>query len=277
MALAAAAARLVYRGNPPPPERIPAAMAEPSFADIRAVAAACPPAPTPGAGPAADPARAPAAWLGSWQGRDPPRLDRLRIALFAAAHGSTLADDPGALAETRARMAALVERRDPLADAAERLDADLRLYDLALDRPSADRRRGPALSEGEAARALAYGMMAVEDGLDLVLLGAVSAGADEAAAALSRALDGGADPLAALAREGGADIAALLGAVIAARMAGTPALALDAAAGAARRLAAGLLPGGAGHVAVTLGPVGLGGDAEAAVLALRTAIRRSGE
>lgn len=241
-------------------------MTPPSFADLRAVAAAAPPAP-PGARAAA---RDPAAWLAAWQGRSPARLDRVRLALFAAGHGATLADDPGAALRTRARITGLIERHDPLAAAAERLDADLKLYELAPERPSADRRRGPAMDEATAAGAAAYGMMAVEDGLDLVVLAAVSAGADAAAAAVEAALEApGAEPLAALAAAGGADIAGLVGAMLAARLARTPVLALDAASRAARRVAGLMLAGGAGHVATELGD-----EAEAAVLALRAALAR---
>lgn len=202
-------------------------------------------------------------WLAGWSGRAVPKLDRPRLAVFAAAHG--LAErlpggaNPGAVNAEIERIRAGVAPITALCAAA---DIELRLYELALDRPSGDIAEGPAMDEADAARAMAYGMMAVEEGVDLIALGDLSVGAGLAAAALGRALgalddgqltalgtvagrlagdaaaraaDRRADPFALLARLGGYDIAAMTGALIAARMGRVPVL-LDGPAALAAAL-----------------------------------------
>ena len=137
------------------------------------------------------------------------------------------------------------------------VDADLRVYEMALDRPTRDITEAPALEEGECARAMAYGMMAVEPGLDLLCLGEMGIANTTSAAALCLGLFGGeaqawtgpgtgvgadalarkiaavatavachrerlGDPLQALRSLGGHELAAIAGAILAARLARTP-------------------------------------------------------
>jgi nicotinate-nucleotide--dimethylbenzimidazole phosphoribosyltransferase len=138
-------------------------------------------------------------------------------------------------------------------------DAELRVYEMALDEPTEDFTRGPALSEEECARAMSYGMMAVEPGIDLLCLGEMGIANTTSAAALAAASVGGTgrdwagpgtgvagsalankiavideglnrhrahftDPLETLRRLGGRELAAIAGAVIAARLARVPVL-----------------------------------------------------
>ena len=140
---------------------------------------------------------------------------------------------------------------------AEAADADLRVYELDLDRPTRDFTTGPAMTEEGCARAMAYGMMAVEQGLHVICLGEMGIANTTSAAALCTALFGGEpsdwvgpgtgvdakgmgrkaemiaagsganpgalnDPLEALRCLGGFELAAIAGAVIAARLARTP-------------------------------------------------------
>jgi nicotinate-nucleotide--dimethylbenzimidazole phosphoribosyltransferase len=189
-----------------------------------------------------------ARWLAQWQGKKTPAVARVRVALFAASHGMGLVRDGDlALERVRRRLEAAVSGNGAINGVCKAVDADLRVYELDLDTSSADTRNGPAMAEAECARAMAYGMMAVEQGFDVLCLGDMSAGADLAAAALGAALFGGtmaqwtasereaalvAGALAANAGEGdafewvrrlgGHDIAALVGAILAARMARTP-------------------------------------------------------
>jgi nicotinate-nucleotide--dimethylbenzimidazole phosphoribosyltransferase len=128
---------------------------------------------------------------------------------------------------------------------------------MALDQPTRDFSIAPAMSEDECARAMAYGMMAVEQGLHVICLGEMGIANTTSAAALCTALFGGEpsdwvgpgtgvdakglgrkaetiaarlaanpgalnDPLEALRCLGGYELAAIAGAVIAARMARTP-------------------------------------------------------
>jgi nicotinate-nucleotide--dimethylbenzimidazole phosphoribosyltransferase len=71
---------------------------------------------------------------------------------------------------------------------------------------------------------MAYGMTAVEEGIDLLCLAAAGPGLPQAAATLSQALAGAAGDgaLVSLARHGGHALAAAAGAVIAARVARVP-------------------------------------------------------
>src|SRR4029077_8463252 len=113
-----------------------------------------------------------AAWLATWQGRHPPRLDHPRTVVFAANHGVAAR---GVSAYPAAVTAQMVQNFVAGGAAVNQLcrvvDADLRVYELNLDEPTADIVDAPAMSEEGCARAIAYGMMAVEPGLDVIALG----------------------------------------------------------------------------------------------------------
>ena len=159
-----------------------------------------------------------AGWLGAGQGRCPPRLERPRAAIFLGrwTAGAEAAGALDALRAGRTRLSALCRV----------YDAELRVYEMALDEPPGGGTSGE-LTQAQCAAAMAYGMTAVEEGLDLFCVAAAGPGVAQAAAALSRALradagSGGESPLIELARHGGHALAALAGAVIAARVARVP-------------------------------------------------------
>jgi nicotinate-nucleotide--dimethylbenzimidazole phosphoribosyltransferase len=202
-------------------------------------------------------------WLAGGQRNALPRVQRPRLALFAATHGMAI-KLPGGSPEALGReVAALVEGGGVLHRMAETADSDLRLYELALERPAGDARIAPAMDEATTARAIAYGMMAVEPGIDVLAVAGLGVGAEISAAAIGHVLFGGSvedwahvhaapvveaatrhgdlkDPLVLLAAVGGPDIAAILGAILAARLAGIPILLDGPAACAAAAVAAGL-------------------------------------
>lgn len=217
-----------------------------------------------------------AGWLAAWQGRFPPRLAHPRIAIFAGGHGvaaSALPDRPAG--EAARAVEAMVEGRAPINRLCRLADSDLRVYEMAIDAPTADFTGGPAMGEEECARAVAYGMMAVEQGVDLVAVAAAGEGTDVAAAALLRALGAtsddfgdlpatardavlvgvarhaadGADGFELLRRLGGPDIAAALGALVAARLARVPALVEGPGALAAAAVLRSAATSGADHCA----------------------------
>jgi nicotinate-nucleotide--dimethylbenzimidazole phosphoribosyltransferase len=130
---------------------------------------------------------------------------------------------------------------------------DLKVLELALDRPTEDFTLAPAMSAQDCAEAIEFGMRAVPPGADLLCLGEMGIGNTSAAAAIYTALyDGPAaqwagrgtglddagvkhkaavidqaitlhrdalrDPLEILRRLGGREIAALAGAILAARL-----------------------------------------------------------
>jgi nicotinate-nucleotide--dimethylbenzimidazole phosphoribosyltransferase len=223
-----------------------------SFDEIRALFAALPgpdAAAADAAAARADALGGPGAllrWLASWQGRARPQLGRPRLCIFAGSHG--IAVHVGATsATTLARVQALIDGAAPAHRLWQALDADPRAYDMAIETPTDDSTLRPAASEPDCVRDLAYGMMAVDPGIDLLCLGAFGAGDRIAAAALLTQLCGGApadwiedadeaavaaravgrhgggrEPLAALASLGGREIAAVAGAIVAARLARTP-------------------------------------------------------
>src|SRR5580698_10526370 len=133
-----------------------------------------------------------AAWLATWQARHPPTLDHPRTVVFAANHGVAAR---GVSAYPAAVTAQMVQNFIAGGAAVNQLckviDADLRVYEMNLDEPTADFTEAPAMSDGDCALAIAYGMMAVEPGIDVLALGEMGIGNTAAAAALCCGLFGG--------------------------------------------------------------------------------------
>ena len=201
-----------------------------------------------------------AVWLARWQGRHPARIERPYTAVFAGNHGVVAQGVSAYPAEVTEQMVAnFINGGAAVNQLCSMIDADLRVYEMALDRPTKDFTLEPAMSEEDCIKAMAYGMAAVEDGIDVIALGEMGIGNTTSAAALSMALFGGGaedwvgrgtgiddlgfrrktdavtkavarhqashgDPLEVLRCLGGLELAAIAGAVIAARMARTPVL-----------------------------------------------------
>jgi nicotinate-nucleotide--dimethylbenzimidazole phosphoribosyltransferase len=201
-----------------------------------------------------------AIWLARWQGRHPPTLKRPYAAVFAGNHGVAARGVSAYPAEVTKQMVRnFIDGGAAINQLAKLAEADLRVYELDLDTPTRDFTDDAAMQESECVNAMAYGMMAVEPGIDVLALGEMGIGNTTSAAALSHALFGGPledwvgrgtgiddasldrkisvvaagaarhgkyfdDPLEILRRLGGLELAAIAGAVIAARLAGTPVL-----------------------------------------------------
>ena len=197
-------------------------------------------------------------WLAAWQGRTPPSIRHPRVAVFAGNHGVAALGVSAFPQEVTAQMVRnFIDGGAAVNQLCREADADLRVYELDLDNPTADFTAGPAMEEGECARAVAYGMMAVEPGLDLLCLGEMGIANTTSASALCLALFGGEaadwagpgtgldaagvarkaavvagglaanpqaadEPFEALRRLGGYELAAIVGAVMAARLARVP-------------------------------------------------------
>jgi nicotinate-nucleotide--dimethylbenzimidazole phosphoribosyltransferase len=200
-----------------------------------------------------DEIRAVAASLPASEFAWPLRLEHPRIVLYAATHGIAAGQPGGSLQDVTELVEDIVASHGPLHELAEQADADLRLYDLALDRPTQDSRIAPAINEADACRAAAYGMMAVEPGVDIFVVSALGVGAEMAGTALTEALAGGGDPLELLAAKGGPDIAAILGVILASRLAGMPLILDGIAAYAAAAVAGRLSADGLAHCRVATG------------------------
>ncbi len=225
-----------------------------------------------------------AEWLATWQGRHPPQLDRPNVSVFVANHGvAARGVSPWPSEVTRQMLDTFVAGGGAINQISAHLDADLRVHEMALDSPTRDFTVEPAMDEDECARAIAYGMMAVEQGIDVIALGEMGIANTCAAAALAGGLFGGSagewvgagsgargetlerkaaaveaaldlhgeaaaeDPLEALRRLGGFELAAITGAVLAARMARTPVVLDGFATTAAAAVVERLAPGGLDH------------------------------
>src|ERR1051326_6311126 len=133
-----------------------------------------------------------AAWLAVWQGRHPPTLDHPRTIVFAANHGVAARGVSAYPAAVTAQMVQnFIAGGAAVNQLCKTIDADLRVYEMNLDTPTGDIVDGPAMSEAECARAIAYGMMAVEPGIDALAVGEMGMANTTVAAALCLALFGG--------------------------------------------------------------------------------------
>lgn len=133
-----------------------------------------------------------AAWLAGWQGRYPPRLESPTLAIFAGSHGiSQNGVTLSSIDSTREKVDALREGRAPLSAISTQVEANIRVFELALDKPTNDITVDAAMTERECAATIAYGFEALEGKPDLIALGVIGAGIGTAAAAVACALYGG--------------------------------------------------------------------------------------
>ena len=182
-------------------------------------------------------------WLADAQHKSRPSISRPRLAIFLSRHGAF----PGQQETLPLLLSELEKGNHASAALARAANADLQVYELDLARPSRDFRAGTALNEDEAAQAVAYGMMTMQPGVDLLLVSAPNPVADLASTEIRRALKAGMDPFDALMRFGGFDIAAMAGAIVAARLARVPVVLEGAAAEAAADILAALQEDAAAH------------------------------
>ena len=199
-------------------------------------------------------------WMATWQGKHPPSCVHPRVAVFAGNHGVAKLGVSAYPAEVTVQMVKnFVDGGAAVNQLCRAVDADLRVYEMALDQPTEDFTVAPAMNEEECATAMAYGMMAVEPGIDILAVGEMGIANTTAAAALNAAIFGGVpadwvgpgtgiagdgmrrkiavvekavalhqsaarDGFDLLRRLGGREFAAMVGAIIAARMARVPVL-----------------------------------------------------
>ena len=199
-----------------------------------------------------------AIWLATWQARYPPRLDHPRTLVFAGNHGVAARGVSAYPASVTAQMVQnFIAGGAAVNQLCRIFDAGLKVYEMNLDTPTGDIVVEPAMSEEACAKAMAYGMMAVEPGIDALALGEMGIGNTTAAAALCAGLFGGSakmwtgpgtgiagaaletkrravaeaaarhrsvahDPFDMLRRLGGLELAAITGAVMAARLGRVP-------------------------------------------------------
>ncbi len=198
------------------------------------------------------------AFLGSWQDKAMPTIHHPLVAVFAANHG-VVAKGVSAYppSVTRAMMENFAAGGAAINQICATFGIGLKVFELALDIPTADITEAPAMDEAAAAATIAFGMEAVAGDVDLLCLGEMGIGNTTVAAAIFAALYGGTgadwvgrgtgvddsalarkvaavdaalalhadhlrDPLEVLRRLGGREVAALVGAILAARMQRVP-------------------------------------------------------
>jgi nicotinate-nucleotide--dimethylbenzimidazole phosphoribosyltransferase len=201
-----------------------------------------------------------AAWLARWQGRDMPKLDEVKVFVFAGNHGVTAQGVSAFPSEVTVQMVANFAGGGAAINQLARIaGAELDVIPLDLDHPTGDFTQVPAMDEKAFLAAVSAGYDAVTKDLDLICFGEMGIGNTTPAAAISAALFGGgaekwtgrgtgvddaglkrkvvaieaglkrhaaalADPLGIAAALGGRELAAILGATLAARHLGIPVL-----------------------------------------------------
>jgi nicotinate-nucleotide--dimethylbenzimidazole phosphoribosyltransferase len=194
-----------------------------------------------------------AEFIAAWQGRNPPRITRPVVVVFAGNHGVVRQGVAAYPPEVTAQMVLNFQKGGAAINQLCRVfGLGLKVFELALSKPTRDITDDAALEEAECVAAMAFGMEAISDSADLLCLGEMGIGNTTIAAALSAALFGGrgkdwvgpgtgvdaaglkrkadavdralalhgahlGDPLEALRRLGGRELAAIAGAIIAAR------------------------------------------------------------
>lgn len=201
-----------------------------------------------------------AIWLAEWQSKTPPSCDRPLVAVFAGNHGVAARQVSAyPVSVTAAMVANFQSGGGAVNQICEANGAGLRVFELALELPTADFTQDAAMDEAGCAATIAFGMEALAAGCDVLCVGEMGIANTTSAAAIYLALYGGAaadwvgrgtgvdeaglarkiatveagvarhrdhlkDPLEILRRLGGREIAAMVGAILAARLSRTPVL-----------------------------------------------------
>jgi nicotinate-nucleotide--dimethylbenzimidazole phosphoribosyltransferase len=198
------------------------------------------------------------AFLAGWQASARPHVFSPLVAVFAGNHGVVAQGvSPFPQSVTQAMVANFTSGGAAINQICKTFDISLKVYELALEKPTGDITEEPAMDERTCAGTIAFGMEALASEPDLLALGEMGIGNTTAAAAICHALYGGeaehwvgrgtgvddvglkrkaeavraavarhkahlSDPLEILARLGGREIAAMVGAILAARLRRTP-------------------------------------------------------
>lgn len=192
-------------------------------------------------------------WLCAWQAHHPPKTERIVVAVFAGNHGVVAQNVAAYPQEVTQQMVANFQNDGAAVNQiCKSFGLGLKVFELALEKPTRDITQDAALEEAECAATMAYGMEATE-GCDLLCIGEMGIGNTTIAAAIAHGLFGGeaedwvgpgtgvdqdglrrkanavrravdlhrahlGDPLEVLRRLGGRELAAMAGAVLAARL-----------------------------------------------------------
>ncbi|MBZ8134152.1 nicotinate-nucleotide--dimethylbenzimidazole phosphoribosyltransferase [Afifella sp. IM 167] len=146
-----------------------------------------------------------AIFLAGWQGSEKPVVARPLVAVFAGNHGvAARGVSPFPAAVTKQMVANFQAGGAAINQLCQSLEVGLKVYELALDVPTGDIAVEDALTERDCAGTIAYGMEAIEGGIDLLCLGEMGIANTTVASALYCALFGG-DPAEWVGRGAGAE------------------------------------------------------------------------
>lgn len=210
-----------------------------------------------------------AQWLAEWQGRAPPVVNHPEVIVFAGNHGVTEQGVSAFPADVTAQMVSNFERGGAAVNQLSKTaGASFQVIPIALDDPTEDFTKSPAMSEDAFIDAFNIGWHAIGNDTDLLCVGEMGIGNTTSAAALCHSLFGGSaedwtgpgtgvagdtlshkasvvaaavklhtsetdDPLEFLRRLGGRELAAMAGAIASARYRQLPVLLDGYVAGAA--------------------------------------------
>jgi nicotinate-nucleotide--dimethylbenzimidazole phosphoribosyltransferase len=201
-----------------------------------------------------------AEWVAAWQGKYPPQIARPVVAVFAGNHGVVAQGVAAYPAEVTKQMVLNFQSGGAaINQICKTFDLGLKVFELALEKPTKDITQEAAMDEADCAATMAYGMEAIAGGCDLLCIGEMGIGNTTIAAAICHGLYGGkpedwvgpgtgvdaeglkrkasavaravilhkahrTDPLEVLRRLGGRELAAMAGAILAARTQRVPVL-----------------------------------------------------
>jgi nicotinate-nucleotide--dimethylbenzimidazole phosphoribosyltransferase len=133
-----------------------------------------------------------AAWLCGRRPVATSPISRINLCIFAGAHGWLGQDrQEAALKSLKTRLLLLSAGGSPATVQAGRMGAAVQVFDLAIDKPSADATAEDGMTELECARAIAFGMEAIRQQHDVLVLHGLGAGGREVSAAMAICLFGG--------------------------------------------------------------------------------------
>lgn len=131
-------------------------------------------------------------WLAGWQGNSRPNMTRPRVTVFAGSHGVCAQGVSAFPAEVNQQMVEnFINGGAAINQICKTVDAELRVMEVALEIPTNDFSQEPAMDDEGCAEAMAFGMSAIEKGLDLFVPGEMGIGNTTSAAAIAHALFGG--------------------------------------------------------------------------------------
>ena len=133
-----------------------------------------------------------AEWLAGWQGKHPAKLDLPRGIVFAGSHGVTAQGISAFPAEVNQQMIANFQSGGAaINQLCKVFDAELKVMEAAVEIPTRDFSKEPAMDDADCAEAVAFGMSGPDVGIDVLCIGEMGIGNTTASAAICHALYGG--------------------------------------------------------------------------------------